>query len=72
MTSEDYQGKDEALEYWGIMDAKGAYSIIRFYQNASSEIMSSGWTLEEAQAHCNREYTRGEGWFDGYTLSEKD
>ena len=24
-------------------------------------------TLEEAQEHCNREDTHGEGWFDGYT-----
>jgi hypothetical protein len=70
MTSKDYQGKDEVLEYWGIMDAEGEYSIIRFYPNAPSKIMSSGWTREEARAHCNREYTHGDEWFDGYTLSE--
>lgn len=42
------------------------YKIIRFYQNTPSEVQATGLTLEEAQEHCNRDDTHGEGWFDGY------
>lgn len=42
------------------------YKIVRFRQNGPSEVISTGVTLEEAQAHCNREDTKGDGWFDGY------
>jgi len=45
------------------------YKIVRFYRDAqrSPYTISKGLTLQEAQAHCRREDTRGEGWFDGYT-----
>lgn len=45
------------------------YRVIRFYRDTflePREVIDSGLTLEEAQAHCSREDTRGEGWFDGY------
>lgn len=44
------------------------YKIVRFYQNdRPSKVIKRGLSLEEAQAHCKRPNTRGEGWFDGYT-----
>ncbi len=46
------------------------YKIVRYYspdQNKSNRTMQTGLTLEEAQEHCSRDDTHGEGWFDGYT-----
>lgn len=42
------------------------YTIVRFRQNGESEEVETGLTLEEAQAHCRRDDTHGDGWFDGY------
>lgn len=44
------------------------YKIIRFYQDwdRDSKVMLTGLTLDEAQAHCQRDDTHGDGWFDGY------
>lgn len=44
------------------------YKIIRFYKDWDREswVVDTGLTLEEAQAHCRREDTHGEDWFDGY------
>lgn len=59
------------------------YSIVRFYQNPKFDtvVLDTGFTLEEAQAHCQDretssttatrpealEHTRSHGaWFDGY------
>ena len=44
------------------------YKIIRFYReiSKSAEIVKTGLTLDEAQAHCNDPATSGENWFDGY------
>lgn len=47
------------------------YKIIRFYKEdgfpgPARETIKTGLTLEEAQEHCQREDTRGKGWFDGY------
>jgi len=42
------------------------YMIIRFRFDRPSRIIKRGLSLAEAQAHCRREDTHGEGWFDGY------
>ena len=42
------------------------YKIVRFYFNDSPRTIKRGLTLDEAQAHCRRDDTHGEGWFDGY------
>lgn len=44
------------------------YKIVRFYQDPDKdrETIVRGLSLEQAQAHCQREDTQGEGWFDGY------
>lgn len=45
------------------------YKIVRFYRDDKPrEIIKTGLTLEEAQAHCNDPATHNEaeGWFDGY------
>jgi hypothetical protein len=43
------------------------YKIVRFFQdNRDTEIIAEGLSLAEAQAHCQRDDTQGEGWFDGY------
>jgi len=43
------------------------YKIIRFRQGEETKTIQTGLTLEEAQAHCQDDETRGDGWFDGYT-----
>jgi hypothetical protein len=42
------------------------YKIIRFRFNGSNRTIKKGLTLEQAQAHCRRDDTHGDGWFDGY------
>ena len=43
------------------------YKILRVYADARAfAVQAEGMTLEEAQEHCNREDTHGEGWFDCY------
>lgn len=43
------------------------YKIVRFRFQGDNEDIEHGLTLEEAQEHCQRDDTRGDGWFDGYT-----
>jgi len=43
------------------------YRVTRFRFDGDSEVVKRGLTLEEAQAHCRRDDTRGDGWFDGYS-----
>ena len=46
------------------------YKVIRFYQDIDrpAKVIMTGLTLDQAQAHCQREDTRGDGWFDGYEV----
>jgi len=44
------------------------YKIIRFRFEGNNTVVKRGLTLEEAQAHCRRDDTRGDGWFDGYEI----
>jgi hypothetical protein len=49
------------------------YKVIRMYRDEDirSEVIKTGLTLEEAQAHCKDRTTRREGeWFDGYEKEE--
>lgn len=50
------------------------YKIIRFRfrQHGDNEVVVRGLTLAQAQAHCRREDTHGEGWFDGYDEESDD
>ena len=43
------------------------YKIIRFRFGRENQILQTGLTLEEAQAHCQDNETHGDDWFDGYT-----
>jgi hypothetical protein len=50
-------------------DPDARYCIVRFRWNLpGGEIIETGLSLAEAQAHCHRRDTHGEGWFDGYDL----
>lgn len=42
------------------------YRIIRFRQGSRPRTVRNNVTLAEAQAHCSKESTHGENWFDGY------
>ena len=42
------------------------YKIIRFRFKGKNRVIKRNLTLQEAQAHCRRDDTRGDGWFDGY------
>ena len=50
------------------------YRIVRFFQerDKDKEVITRGQTLEQAQAHCSREDTHGEGWFDGYEREDDE
>jgi hypothetical protein len=56
---------------WLEDDEVPTYKIVRhtFDENdeRNREVIHTGLTLEEAQAHCHREDTKGNGWFDAYT-----
>jgi hypothetical protein len=49
------------------------YKIVRFYRDEfkNNKTIKKGLTLEEAQKHCQRDDTKGEDWFDGYTSENK-
>lgn len=46
------------------------YQIVRLYQDENHsdhrKVIASDLTLEEAQEHCKRDDTHGDGWFDGF------
>ena len=47
------------------------YKIVRFVFNGGRRVVKRGLTLEEAQEHCKREDTHGNGWFDGYEEDDR-
>jgi hypothetical protein len=48
------------------------YKIVRMFRDIDKDsiVIKRGLSLREAQAHCRREDTHGDGWFDGYDLDE--
>ena len=44
-----------------------SFDVFRYYKRGKREMIASGLTLEQAQAHCSKEETHGATWFDGYT-----
>jgi hypothetical protein len=43
------------------------YKIIRFSKHSDDqEIIETGLTLDQAQAHCRDDSTSTDDWFDGY------
>ena len=66
-------------QVWRATEGDGmTYKIVRFYSpdrvrrtGVSKRTIETGLTLEEAQAHCQREDTRGHDWFDGYTRDDR-
>lgn len=65
---DDGYGYREECGWWhdGANPPDARYKIIRFWRDADNEVIETGLTLDEAQAHCRRDDTRGAGWFDGY------
>jgi hypothetical protein len=44
------------------------YKIVRYYRDdRPAQVINTGFTLEQAQRHCNDEKTAGKDWFDGFT-----
>jgi hypothetical protein len=54
-----------------VKECEPTYMILRFSFWNETEVIETGLTLEAAQEWCQREDTRGEGWFDGYTREEE-
>jgi len=45
------------------------YCIVRFrWDTPGGEVVLVDLSREEAEEHCQREDTHGEGWFDGFDL----
>ena len=62
LVSEDYEVEDHPK----------TYKVVRMYQERDkpSEIIKTGLTKAEAMAHCQRDDTKGDGWFDGFSEEE--
>lgn len=50
------------------------YKVVCFYRDGEkpAEIVKMGLTLEQAQFHCSRPDTDGDGWFHGYCKESED
>ena len=45
-----------------------SYRIVRFFRDdRDTKTITAGLSLAEAKAHCQRDDTHGDGWFDAYT-----
>jgi len=62
----DIQEQDGSYYHGFLITPKKLYKIVRYDRKGSRTILR-GLTLEQAQAHCQRPNTKGNGWFDGYT-----
>jgi hypothetical protein len=51
---------------WNESQNTPTYKILRFRFEGETTVVKAGLTLGEAQEHCQREDTHGDGWFDGY------
>lgn len=47
-------------------DEDGPFVVVRFRREGDPEVILRGLSRAEAQAHCRREDTHGDGWFDGF------
>ncbi len=54
--------------YFDSKKADTTYKIVRLYREVDreSQVIQTGLTLEEAQAHCRDERTSTPEYFDGY------
>lgn len=46
--------------------------IIRFHEHGGKEIIYEGVPIDEAKELCSQPWTSGDGWFDGWTVEEKE
>lgn len=61
----EYPTFDEMAERGTVIDDEPTYKIVRFRFKGENETLVRGLTLEQAQEHCSRDDTHGDGWFDG-------
>lgn len=47
-------------------------TIVRFHAHSGREIIYEGVPLDEAKELCNKEWSHGDGWFDGWQLEEDE
>lgn len=68
MTNFPYRNDETGLDDFDqpIDEEEKTYSIIRFRMYEKAEVIKTGVTLEEAEEHCERNDTHGDGWFDGW------
>lgn len=73
------KGHEVSFEYEGVqvtLSPIHTYKIVRFYKRLGvpSKTIKYGLTLEEAQAHCSSDDTKGKDqdgdWFDGFVKEE--
>lgn len=67
-TDDEDEGPDEGDEDDFEPEDQGTYKVRRFFQDErkNTQVIETGLTLEQAQAHCQDPSSKGIGWFDGY------